>query len=988
VKRASLFSAGRPRIFSIDAGRPFARDLAAALRTETGGDPLALSEVMIFVPTRRAARALAAAFVAQSEGRASFLPDIRPLGDVEEDELFLELPIEVEDLPPAVSALERLLILARFVAAADRAFSGQDDWPASLAAAKELAGLLDSLYTEEIPFDALKGAAPPEHAVHWERSLKFLSIVGAEWPRYLASRGRMDPSERRVKLIGMEAERIRRAAPQTPVIVAGSTGSTPAVSRLMRAAIDLPRGAIVLPGLDRTLDKKARAAIDDPHPQSGLSALLAGLGFDADSVGVWPGSGAPSARAGLFSLALRPAEATDDWRLHVDDSAALDPGFERAAAGLSIVEARDEEAEASAIALLLREAVETPLATAILATPDRNLARRVSAKMRRWDVLIDDSAGVPFANTPCGNFLRLTADWLTAPSEPAAVLSLARSGLAGFGMDPAARASALDAFDRALRGVAPGPDVEGLKSKLAREDASGKSAPIMDSIEEAARLWPRTARAPFAALLQTHLTVAERFSAENDGASRLWRGDDGEAGALLLAQLSGVADAVGESAVCDYPSAFSQMIAGATVRRSQDAHPRIAILGPLEARMQSADHVILGGLNEGVWPSEAATDPFLSRPMRRNVGLPTPERRIGLSAHDFHQLASAPRVTLTRARMAGGAPAKPSRWIVRLKNILDGAKARDRIDATKIYAAWTRSLDAPETVERSKPPAPRPPFEVRPRTLFVTRFEDLMRDPYAVYGRHILRLRPLDPHAEPPGAAQLGSLLHKVMELFVARRIDPEAPEANSGLRQLMEDYAEEHGLFGGELALWRPRIVQGLDWLLRWERTRRRVGRPAAVEAKGSATFDASRAPFTLSARVDRIDVLNDNSAAIFDYKSGALPTLDQMKASFKPQLPLTAMIVEAGGFAEIGALRAASFHYVKALNQKDERQDMSGAEGADAATCIREAAEGFRKLVDTFDDPNTPYLSQPRPQFRNEYGKFDCLARRREWAAEEDAE
>lgn len=982
---ADIFGAKPPRVYSIDPGRPFLIDLARALRRVD--DPLALADMTIFLPTRRAVRALTEAF-AERAGGASLLPRLRALGDIDEEELLLAAPtLEAQalDLAPAVSLLERRLVLARLVAAADRAFAGQENWAGALGAADELGKLLDSFHSEEIDFARLERAAPEDHAAHWMRSLKFLEIVTRVWPAWLAGRGLIDPGERRARLIALQAEHFETKPPKAPVVVAGTTGSAPAVARLMRVVASLANGAVVLPGLDRALvgDAKAWEAVDDPHPQAGLKAVLEALGVAAPDVRPWPGAPAPSPRNALLLLALRPAAATDDWRALVTDAALSDPGLGKARAGLAMVEAADEDGEASAVAILMREALETPGRTAMLATPDRDLGRRVAAKLRRWHVAIDDSAGTPFANSPCGTYLRLAAHWLADPSDPVALLSLARHPLAGFGLGDSRRA-AIDALDKGLRGPAPGPGLDRLLKKLAADETlAERAAPVLEALRRAHGLWPDET-ADFADFLAAHVAAAELLAATDaeEGAARLWRGDDGEMGALLLAELKATAEALGRIAAGDYAGSFGEILAGASLRR-RAAHPRLQILGPLEARLQSADLVILGGLNEGQWPADAAVDPFLSRRMRREIGLPSPERRLGLSAHDFAQAVAAPSVVLTRARQAGGAPAKPSRWIVRLKNILDGAGALAEIDDTARLDAWKTALDRPAAVEPVKAPKPKPPVAARPRKLYVTRFEDLMRDPYSVYARDILKLKALDKLAEPMGAAGLGLLLHAIFAEFVKA-----GETSRAKLGDILDRLAPDFGLDEAASAFWRPRLDASLDWFLAWERERRTLGAPAAIEGSGEHAFDVGGKPFTLAARADRIDLLADGSAALVDYKSGKLPTLNQIEASFSPQLPLTALIVEAGGFAALGKRPVSAFGYVKALNQKGGDEDFSGEAGDRAAALIEEAREGVAALVAHYDNPETVYLSQPRPEFMRDYADYDHLARRREWAAAEDGE
>ncbi len=976
--REDFFAA--PRLFTIDSGRPFLADLARGLVALSGGDAVALSGIDLYLPNRRAARALGEAFLSVGGGRATLLPRIRPLGEADEDAALMA-PGGEEDaaLTEAISPLERRLVLARFVAAArDRSFSGQESWTAALKGADALAGFLDSLYTEEADATRLESLAPEIFAAHWRRSLDFLKIVTEAWPRYLEGRGLDDPARRRARVIARQAERAAALPAQGPVVIAGTTGSMPAVRRLMKAVAETPQGIVVLPGLDRALaaDRRAWAAVDDGHPQAGLKALLESLGIEPEAVRLWPGSDAASGpRARLLSVALRPADATGDWRARLLEATADDAQLQHATAGLSLVEAADEEDEAAAIAIAFRETLETERETALLVTPDRNLARRVAAKMRRWEVEVYDSGGTPLANTVCGTFLRLAADSFAAPDDAEAALALVRHPLATLGLDAAARRRAAAAFDRAMRGLQPHAATGGLIAK-AGEGAAGVVASVIAPPEE----FRSGAPLPLAALIAAHVEGAERIAATESetGAQRLWTGEDGAAAAALLGDLRDAADALGAAAPADYPALFADLIATAAARRRGGAHPRLEILGPLEARLQSADLVILGGLNEGVWPGDGGADPFLSRAMRQALGLPSPERAIGLSAHDFAQGAAAPRVLLTRARRRAGAPAKPSRWIVRLKNMLSEAGALSAVDVSARYAFCAEALDAAGPARPVSPPAPRPPLASRPRKLSVTQIETFLRDPYAIFARHILGLKALDPAAEPFGAKHLGTLLHAALERFVLDRLDPGGPGAIAALAALVDRLAPEHGLFGADRMFWAPTIENSLSLFLEGERTRRAAGAPALVEKTGEIALPLAGGPFTLTARADRIDLLNDARAFVIDYKSN--PPSKKEMALFRVQLPLTALIVEQGGFADIGARKVAAFAYLRILTRKDEAE-AEGAQDEEARTAIEAAANGVRAWLDAFDHADQPYLSQPRPQFVNDYGDYDLLARRREW-------
>lgn len=981
-----LFDAPTPRIFSIAPQLNFLEELARELIAENGGGGAALADIEVFVPTRRAARALRDVFLSLAgAGSATVMPRIRAIGDVDEDDFgeFKGAPSDELSLPPAVSAIERRFVLARLVAAKGRGRDGDARWASALAAADELALLIDAFYTEEIDTRVLSTIAPDDLAVHWAQSLQFLEIVTQSWPAYLNESGRMDPADRRVRLIGALADAYAKSVPDHPVIVAGTTGSTPAVARLIRVVAGLPKGFAVLPGLDLSTDENVWRAIDDPHPQSGLKHLLEdGLDLDRGAIKDWPHK--PGARRGarsdIVNVALRPAAATDSWRDWAQAFKAKGDDFADDLAGFSLVEAEDDEREADAIALKIRETLSAPDRTVFLATPDRDLSRRVAAKLRRWDIRVDDSAGVPFGNTLCGGFLRLVARLLSDPSDPAALVSVMRHPLFGGGLDDARRAASVNEGDLALRGLKP-ENLDGVASRLAKIK---KLSPIIDQLRAAT-----SGAASLETQLIAHIEFAEALAqtAGQCGAERLWRGEDGEAGAMRLADLIGVTVGLSDWRAADYDEIFDQLIADIAVRRRTPAHARVAILGPLEARLQSADVVILGGLNEGAWPRDAAMDGFLSRGMRKSIGLPSPERRIGLSAHDFAQLSAAPEVMLTRSKKAGGKPASPSRWIVRLKNILKGAGALSVVDLSDEYAALCAHLDAAQLTS-GEAPSPRPPLEARPTHFSVTRVESLLRDPYAVYAKSILRLNPLDRFGEPIDNRHVGILFHSVFERYVSGAPPADREDGKAQLEALFLQCAAEADFGAAHLPFWRERARAAFDWFVDWDASRRDEGAPAVIEDRGEWTFDHEGRNYTVLAKADRIDRLDGGAAAIYDYKTGEPPPTDKQQKKFSPQLPLTAAIVQAGGFEALGAISVDRFAYLRVQNRKPGTKNESAVSGEDCAAMIDEATAGFKKLLSHFNNRDTPYPSQPRPQYMAEYGDYDHLARRRARRAMDGAE
>jgi ATP-dependent helicase/nuclease subunit B len=729
-----MTQAARASVVTIEAHLPFLDTLAARLRTISGTDPLALSRMTVLLPTRRACRSLAEAFLRVGNGQPLLLPRLKPVGDLDLDELaFLSDESEAEglDLLPAIPELDRRLLLALLVQSWDA------DIPPGQAAmlARALARFLDEAQTEGAGFERLAELVPEELAEHWQQVLKFLRIVTERWPEMLVERGALDPADRRNRLLAAQVAQWTADPPRDPVIAAGLTGGIPAVAALMAAVARLPTGTVVLPGLDRTAAPETWDAIrgDPGHPQHLMARFLYRLEMAPDTVQTWNGpsrAAGPLERMALIGAALLPARLTEQWRRsHLLDASAT-RGFRQ-------LDCAGPQEEAQVIALLLRRSLERrDGATAALVTPDRALARRVAAELRRWDIEIDDSAGVPLNKTPPGVFLRLVLDLVSEAAAPVSLLAALKHPLAAGGLAPEDFRRELRDLEReVLRGVRPAPGLEGILRALKPE--SRRHEEFIERLQR--RLAPlnsamASADLPLRALVEAHIAAAESLaeSAHEPGHRRLWSGEAGEVASAFMADLLAAARAFTLRAGADYPALFESLLAGSVVRPRFGRHPRLFIWGLLEARLQRADLMILGGLNEGTWPGDPADDPWMSRPMRGRFGIAPPERRIGVSAHDFVQACGAPEVVLTRAARVAGTPTLPSRWLLRLETVLRAAGRETALVEQRQPLIWQAALDRGLERIAVAAPTPRPPVEARPRRLSVTAIETWMRDPYAI----------------------------------------------------------------------------------------------------------------------------------------------------------------------------------------------------------------------------------------------------------------
>jgi ATP-dependent helicase/nuclease subunit B len=982
-------AARKPAVFTIPARQRFVDVLAQGILADAGDDPLTLPGITVLLPTRRACRSLREAFLRLTGGTPILLPRMLPLNDLdEEDALFSGFASAetLETVPPAIDSLKRQLYLARLIqsgAVAGRAPRLEE----ALQLAQELARLIDQVQTEQVSFARLKDLVPDAYAEHWKDTLEFLTIVTQAWPEVLKEDGTIDPVEHRNRVFAAQAA-AWRAHPPGPVIAAGSTGSVPATAELLATIAGLPEGCVVLPGLDQHLDESGWDAVDETHPQYGMKELLAHLEVDRGGVRLWPGTAsAHTVRERLITEMMRPASTTESWR-------ALEGIDESAVAALIRLDCPGVREEAEAVALIMREAVETPGRTCALVTPDRRLAERVGAELKRWKIDIDDSAGRNLDRTPVGTFLRLTAAMVAEKFAPVATLAACKHPLAAAGLeDVMFRMLSRTAERFMLRGPRPAGGLGALKSLSAtaphaQTDIGRWITGLERCFAAFAEVMARD-EVTLDVVVNAHMEAAEAFAEtpETPGPLRLWAGDAGEAMATFAAEIVQHGGAVPAFAPALYPAILDALLNGRVVRPKFGKHPRLAILGPLEARLQRFDVLILSSLNEGTWPARTPADPWMSRPMRAAYGLPSAERRIGLAAHDVAQALCAPRVILTRALKSEGTPTVPSRWLMRLDQVIKAAGIESRWRAANApWLDWAMDLSRPAQHVVAKPPAPRPPVSARPRKLSVTKIETWMRDPYGIYAQYILGLDALADLDEDASLADYGSLTHAALQKFIEAHPTGALPaNAHEELCAIGRRVFEMGTARPSVMAFWWPRFERISSWFVTHEQTRRDGLKRAHPECSGRMVVDGPAGPFTLTAKADRIDETSDGLVLI-DYKTGAPPSDKMVHAGYSPQLPLEAAMALAGGFEDIARAPVGEIAYWTLHGRKDggTARPVKG----DPKALAEDAVEGLRKLIAVFDDPATAYEAQPNPEAAPSYSDYLHLARVKEWisAGEEE--
>lgn len=915
-------------------------------------DPFHLCQMEIYLPTRRACIELKRAFMRQGNGQCMLLPKLSLLGDLDEDEEWLSSPQDELDLKPLIPPFKRLGLLANLI----EEYTEKSGLPSSsllsLKLAKSLLRLMDQAAIENVPWEGLVHLVPSEFASHWQLTLNFLEIITTHWPKIIEEKGFIESYTRHHQMVDTLLSRWETAPPQHPIVAAGSTGTMPATARLLQAIARLPQGMVILPGLDTTLTEEETTSLPSCHPQYAPTRFLQKMDLLPSKVPPWPGLEGQEegnvARAHLFAEALKPSFTL------------AGPSPVKDLEGIYLIPCASPQEEALAIAILLRQQLEVSHQRIALITSDLKLAERVTWELKRWAIEIDSSSGEALDQTPPGVFLNLCAEFAANPQDQVALLSLLKHPLFRMGKPPGKLRSNIRQFEK----------------KSLRKD-SIYIPPWLQEFHVLMRTFMDIKETSFKKILNTHCKMAERLSTDEKDVCQLWKGAAGEAMKAFFETLKEASEDFPPLSLTDYPPLLKELFRNQSLRFRPQKHLRLAILGPLEARLFHADVMVLGGLNEGTWPPDIDVDPWLNRPMRQEMGFPSPERRIGLSSHDFGQAFASPKVYLTRALKVDGTPTLACRWLERLEVYLKAWNLS--LPEEPRILEWVRQFDQPEEQETLAPPLPSPPLQSRPRRLSVTQVETWMRDPYALYARHILGLLPLDPLNAQLEASDRGTLIHDALDQFFKICPDPHHKHALDILLTIGKTLFEPFEKDPSVKLFWWPRFCHLAHWFIEYERSTRLSGTQTFTEVKGQLTLETPLGLFECTAKADRIDLLPNGRLRILDYKTGTPPSDQDVQLGFSPQLPLEGAIALQQGFEGILAshIESLQFWWLKGDAKGGVIKKLVG----DPYELSMKALAGLERMILLFEDEKTPYPARPIPGKGLKYNDYAHLARIQEW-------
>ena len=981
------------QIHTIPQGRDFADDLVTGvlgiIKT-----PDEMADSIIMLPNRRLAQATRQAFARLGRGKAQIMPRMMPIGDVDEDaEELIAAGWDADDKPPVIDRIERQLSLSEltrpFFKAAGLHHVAEAE---NLALAGALGVFLDQMQTAQCDPKKLDDLAHQDHAEHWKKIIRFLEIGTESWPLILQKINKSDPAVWRNAAIKARATAWRQAPPKGTVIIAGSTGSIPATHQLMESVLAMPNGHIILPGLDKYMaedDWQELSDIQDPtlatHPQHAMATLLASLGVVRRDVALWQGTNfadggynpEESGRAGVIREAMRPAKQTPKWR----DIPARQEIKPRSIAGWQRIDCYDKREEAEVIALAMREVLEVPEKTAIMITADERLAKMVAGELQRWEVNVPLTAGQKLSQTSVGQFLLLIIEAWAEDFAPIPLLAMARHPLAAAGMKRHDFREKIKEIEKTLlRGNRVEGGLEGLE-KAAEPHPYLKKFIKENLINPLKPLLEKNKKRSLAEWVNDHGKVAENLSkSDSDGAVRPWLQQDGIRLAQFFQRLQRYGKDITVSAE-DYLPMLQSLMGAEKIYPKQQEHPRLAILTPIEARMQTADLTIIGGMNEGLMPQDITPDPWMNSAMRQQFGMPQTNWRIGHMALDITNALARPEVIITQAKRDGSTPILPSRWLRRLDAVLGVAEIEwpknQRLQSLARQLNSDGSRQSPE-----KRPEPKPPIKARPTKFSATALDTLLRDPYALYARKILELRALNDIDQQPNAADRGNLTHEALRQFI---------EENQGAAPEENDYGRlieiGEGIFNAfshspmVRIFWWARFCETAKWFIGEEQKNRGLIAKSIVEKTGNASLEVGGITFTITAKADRIDLLHDGRLDIIDYKTGGLRSSKEVGGGRALQLRVEAFIADSGGFSEIEkGLPIKSLTYWKLSGTKNNPGEIKNVT-PDNENIADDTKQGLMRLLGSFTDENQGYLSEPITSEINPYSDYRHLARVGEW-------
>jgi len=955
-------------IFGSNVGSNFSDDFVDGfIERFNKFSPEYIANIYLFVNTKRLLESIKESFLIRSPGvlpKIFSITDLRPLAIEYQLPELLNLQKEHLDLNELI---KKYLLLSPSAVPSS----------ASYELANDLINLRAEMYSEDVSVDKLKTLSKENLSSHWQQSLEFLNIIIEYW----INANRDVPIEAiNLEILSILEKKWCTNPPKYPIIIAGSTGSIGITKKFIKLVSKQKKGLVVLPGFDFSQPadvwnsfKKSNDFED--HPQYRYFELLNDMAIHPKNINNWKNKRVSlSPRNQLISLALRPAPVTDQW---LNEGPKLSD-LNAATSGLTLIEAPTTRDEANAIALCIRKAVEENKSISLI-TPDQDLIRQVNAGLGRWNLIPDDVAGKSLSVTPTGVFLRQIIRLIGQEISAENLISLLKNPITNSGnTERGNHINLVRAIELKWRKTQDNNDpILNFLSKSVEINADPLWLPwIQNNLKKLNNITSAT----LTEFVEVLVDTSEQFSNGPSGKiGRLWHQNSGETTRKILNGLLTSGADTKPMTISEFSTIMNFILNTEKVRETVNAHPLIKFWGTLDARISNTDITILSGINEGTWPNTRNADHWLNRSMRKEAGLLSQERKVGLLAHDFQQGINNQNVIISRSKRVGDTPSIPSRWLNRITNLLKGLglEGINHLNEMKIRGDfWLNLAKVIEEPNQPLPPAERPspipPVATRPKKLSVTQIETLIRDPYSVYARHVLKLKSLKSLKKQPSALLRGNVMHEIMQNFSEHTKNNHKLINHSELIKISNRIFIKEVPWPATRLIWQTRFEKAIPLFIEAEKLRRQNANPLFFEHPGS-TF-LSDVGITLTAIADRIDKNDSNELLIYDYKSGKPPTIKQLEI-FHKQLLLEALIAENGGFRDIPNTRVASICYISLNNSYPNTEKIITRDE------ITKIENEISQLIDYYKSHNTGFTARLRMEKIDVTSDYDHLSRYGEW-------
>jgi|GEM_PF-2463366 len=930
-------------IFHIASDQNFLQNIIKGLKERV--EPSLFSKAIILLPSHRSCRELERILV--SDYKDVMIPKIIPIASLEEN-LSFEIFESLNAIPKSITYTKAKFLLADLI----KNKTKSDDMKASdyLNIASGLMKLIMKFEKEDIPISNIDKAFTGDHPIHIEKILNYLQVISNGWPKLLSTLDIVTQITRRNLFIKKLIKKWEELPPSYPIIIAGSTGTFRTTQMLVQSISKFKNSFVILQGVD-SLKYFEDQSIDESHPSFQLNLLLKNLGAQLKDIESWYTERITSSKYNFASILFKKEHITIP-RSEIPDQ------------NIEYIECISLQEETNLISIKIRELLEFGHKNIGIISNNKSIRIRLKNTLKLWDIESECSDEMAINSTSQIKLILSIFRVVHENFTPITLLTLLTNELHVLDHDLKNSISNLEI--KYLRGIRKYRNISDLIQK-AKNNGDNDIVTLLEKTLNYLKPLFNTLNSKshkLKSLIHILIKVSEDISAQE-----IWSDDIGEKVHKIIHSILEDIPEENKINLDEFETIFSEVLREHNVSSKLNINKRVSILSPIESRLLSFDYTILAGLNEKSWPETPETDPWLSATFYNQFKIASPHIAIGQSANDFLSLLQQDNVLITRSINDNNAPQIPSRWLTKIELWFQAAgilnKLKSSVSPLKILA---KNLYTPESFVKYSAPTPKPEINLRPSKLSVTQIEKLMRDPYSVYALKILKLKPLEKLDKTPDQLEFGNFIHKVLDDFSRSSKNLEPQNYLDTILQIGDQLLADMISNPVMHKIWQPRFYKIAAWIAEYEINIRKT---KTVETEVTYSMVIGK-DFTLIAKVDRIEYDSKaNTVSILDFKTGTIPTNEDIKNGFSPQLTLEALLIEENH----QNLHVSDMTYIQLASGKRLGQ-ITKVQG-DEIQIITAAKKGILYLVEQYEDINTPYLVCPNLRKSPTYNDFEHLER-----------